>query len=234
MSCSKFSAASSKNKNAKDLNFDLPFEDLAKVQRLDATRPSKLQVNEELNSMGKLNNMRVWKRSMAEYTDKLYPGDVMQYVDSIPVKGLPSGTVRKKVKIAKYERKTKPKEPVPVENIKCCEDNCLQEHVPNKDLQVLRNEYNKLPNARAKTDFLREFIDAETKDFSVHGQHLTWQAMTDLFGISRSKIQTVKKTRRAENTGDACRNQRIRGGHVMMNKKETIIAFLKVCLNLKK
>ena len=39
MSCSKFASASTSERvNRKDLNFDLELDDLAKVQRLDATR----------------------------------------------------------------------------------------------------------------------------------------------------------------------------------------------------
>jgi hypothetical protein len=103
MACSKFADASvlscndssSFNVSSKDLNFNLGIEDLAKVQRLDENRATKMSTNEHFQQVGRLNHMRVWKRSMVEYTDKRYPGDVMQYVDTIPVKGLPDGKPKK-------------------------------------------------------------------------------------------------------------------------------------------
>ena len=225
MSCSKFASAS-RQQSGKDLNFDLDLEDLSKVQRIDENRSSKLRVNEELNSVGKMNYQRAWKRSHAEYMDSRYPGEVMQYVDSIPVKGLPGGK-SKKPKKSQYVRKTERKELPPVENIRCCTKNCLQEHVPKHYLQEMRDEYLALPNLRAKREYLREYLEAETNNFSAHGQHLTWEAMNALFGASRTMLQTTKQTRRAEHTGEKYRNHSIKGYQVLLDKRTHIIAFLK-------
>ena len=82
---------------------------------------------------------------------KKYAGDVMQYADSIPVKGLPSGQIMKKAKTTQYQRTTEKRELPPVEEVKCCVKNCLQEHVPKKDLQILRDDFLALPNERAKS-----------------------------------------------------------------------------------
>ena len=80
---------------------------------------------------------------------------------------------------------------------------------------------------KEKRDFLRDYLDAETKRFSTHGQHLTWEAMYNLFGSSKTMIQTVKRTPCAKHSGEAYRNQGIRGHHVMQSKEEIITAFLK-------
>ena len=125
MSCSKFASSSNdyipsasfavrasattKTLPAKDLNFDLDVTDLAKVQRLDANRSSKLQVSDEIQQTGKLNTQKYWKRSMAEYMDARYPGETMAFDNAIPVHGLPGWQVTKTPRKNYYERTTERK-----------------------------------------------------------------------------------------------------------------------------
>jgi hypothetical protein len=221
------SSSNSQPTPAKDLNFNLDISDLAKVQRLDAYRSSKLNVSAELQQTGKMNSQKNWKRSMAEYMDSRFPGEVMEYQDSFAVRGMPTGKPTKKAKKSYYKRTTERRELPPVEEVKCCVNDCLQQNLPRSLLQELRDEYRKCTTVKEKRDFLRDYLDAETKRFSTHGQHLTWEAMYNLFGSSKTMIQTVKRTPCAEHSGEAYRNQGIRGHHVMQSKEEIITAFLK-------
>ena len=47
---------------------------------------------------------------------------------------------------------------------------------------------------REKKEYLTQFMNPHTKKFSVHGQHLTYEAMRTLFGASNSLVSDIKGT----------------------------------------
>jgi hypothetical protein len=78
---------------------------------------------------------------------------------------------------------------------------------------------------REKKEWLRQYLDAETKKFSHHGQHLTWQAMKMLFGASNSLVQAVKGTPKSRIKG-SFRN--LTGHHTGMLESRTRTSILEM------
>ena len=106
-------------------------------------------------------------------------------------------------------------------------DDQLYESIGERDLRILREEYLKLKTNLEKREFLKQFYDAETKNFSIYGQHLTWTACRALFGSSFTLIQTVKDTP-GSNFRDATRVSQVTGSGLLLNKEDIVVAFLKM------
>jgi len=156
----------------KDITSRLDVNQLAEVQSIDKTRYRKIADDDNaLQQIGAFNGNRHWNRQLVEYLDHKDPLAVWQFVHQFP-KGASTWQTKKR-KRTPYVRKTEPKELPPVTSIRCCKNDCIQENLSPCHLQQLRDDYLKCSTAQEKRDFLKELLEAETKNFSIHGQHLS-------------------------------------------------------------
>jgi len=163
---------------------------------------------------------------MVEYLDHMAPLEVFKFLKKFP-EGAKTWDNKKKRKRSTYVPKKDPKVLCPINEVKCCTKDCLQENLEETHLAALRAEYLKCTTNQEKRDFFEQFMEAETKGFSCHGQHLTWKACQALFGCSTTLLQTVKETKKSR-FRDATRISQVKGSTILVNKEDIIVAFLKM------
>lgn len=158
---------------------------------------------------------------MVEYLDHQDPLAVYTFIERFP-NGSKTWEKNKRRK-SKYIPKKEKKELPPLNQV----DDNLYETIGERDLRILREEYQKLTTQVEKREFLKQFYDAETTNFSIHGQYLTWEACRALFGSSYSLIQTVKETP-GSRFRDATRLNQVQGSQLLLNKEDIVVAFLRM------
>ena len=189
-SCQNFGDNDSNKKKQKSQAHKMTLEELQSIGRVDSNRSASFDVDSELQRIRAINYQRAWTKQLLKYSDHLTLPEVADFISILPPL---------KPKKKQYVRKTVKKDFIPIPQVQEQQPN-LKDVAP-EDLQRLRDLFKAAKTQREKREFVSAFMDAETKNFSVHGKHMSWKGMRILFGVSNDFLAGIKRTPYATTRG---------------------------------